>query len=319
MSAGKTVSWSQIAPAPLILLSGSESYLASRSLSALKSQLRAAHPQLEVTEVPEGEYSQGLLISLAAPSLFAEPRLIVIASATEGLLSDLEQYFALEVQDCTVIVRLPNAVGHNGKVKTGLAKLALNVVCDELKKDSDRAAFVQNEFKSRGLSIDPPALKALMSAFSSDLGELGAACSQLAFSGVSKIDLPLIERTFQGRVETNAFKIADAALSGDASEAIRLYRHGFATGIDNVALTAALAMRIRTLAKLFNNANSQAAAIGMAPWQLDKARKELRLFDETSLTQLVELVAQTDADVKGASREPEYSVERLILAMARKA
>jgi DNA polymerase-3 subunit delta len=57
----------------------------------------------------------------------------------------------------------------------------------------------------------------------------------------------------------------------------------------------------------------------MAPWQLDKARKELRLFDETSLTQLVELVAQTDADVKGASREPEYSVERLILAMARKA
>jgi hypothetical protein len=28
-------------------------------------------------------------------------------------------------------------------------------------------------------------------------------------------------------------------------------------------------------------------------------------------------VAKTDADVKGAAREPEYSVEKLLLAMAR--
>lgn len=318
MSQGKTVSWSQVANAPLILVSGPESYLASRAITSLKKTLRGEHPNLEVTEVSDGDYSAGLLVSLATPSLFAEPRLIIIQSASEGLLVDLEQYLGLGVDQCTVVVRLPNAVGHNGKVKTALAAKALNVVCDELKKDADRAGFVAGEFKALGISIEPQAVKALLSAFGSDLGELGAACSQLSFSGKTKIDLELVERTFQGRVETNAFKIADAALAGDASEAIRLYRHGFATGIDNVALTAALAMRVRTLAKLFNNVNSQAAALGMAPWQLDKARKEVRLFTEESLTALVELVAQTDADVKGASREPEYSVERLILAMARK-
>lgn len=318
MSAGKTVGWSQIALFPLILVSGSEGYLASRSIAQLKATSRSLHSNLEVLEVREGEYSPGLLLTLAAPSLFSEPRLIIIVGASEGLLEDIQQYLALEVPDCTLVLRLPNSVGHNGKVKTGLSKLALNVLCEELKKDSDRAAFVQAEFKSFGIAIDAQASKALLSAFSSDLGELGAACSQLAASGKSKIDLELVERTFQGRVETNAFKIADAALSGDASEAIRLYRHGFATGIDNVALTAALAMRVRTLAKLFNNMNSQSAALGMAPWQLDKARRELRNFDEQSLIDLVELVAQTDADVKGASREPGYSVERLIMAMARK-
>ena len=318
MSQGKTVSWNQIASAPLILVSGPESYLASRAISSLKKLLKSEHPNLEVTEVADGDYSAGLLVSLATPSLFAEPRMIIIQSASEGLLADLEQYLQLAVEECTVVVRLPNAVGHNGKVKSTLSPKALNVVCDEMKKDADRASFVVGEFKALGLTIDPQATKALLNAFSSDLGELGAACSQLSFSGKTKIDLELVERTFQGRVETNAFKIADAALAGDASEAIRLYRHGFATGIDNVALTAALAMRVRTLAKLFNNVNSQAAALGMAPWQLDKARKEVRLFTEESLTALVELVAQTDADVKGASREPEYSVERLILAMARK-
>ena len=318
MSQGKTVSWNQISSAPLILVSGPEHYLASRAIASLKKTLRGEHPNLEITEVSDGDYSPGLLVSLATPSLFAEPRLIILQSATEGLLADLEQYLELGVDECTVLVRIPNAVGHNGKVKSTLGPKALNVVCDEMKKDADRASFVVEELKAFGLTIDPQATKALLNAFSSDLGELGAACSQLAFSGQTKIDLELVERTFQGRVETNAFKIADAALAGDASEAIRLYRHGFATGIDNVALTAALAMRVRTLAKLFNNVNSQAAALGMAPWQLDKARKEVRLFSEESLTALVELVAQTDADVKGASREPEYSVEKLILAMARK-
>lgn len=318
MSPGKTVGWSQITNAPLILVSGTESYLAGRSIALLKKGLRSATPELEITEVAEGGYSTGLLLSLAAPSLFAEPRLIIIYSASEGLLADLEHYLSLTVDSCTVVVRLPNAVGHNGKLRSTLSPKALNVLCEELKKDTDRANFVSAEFKAAGITIDTMATKALLSAFSSDLGELGAACSQLAFSGKSRIDLELVERTFQGRVETNAFKIADAALAGDAAEAIRLYRHGFATGIDNVALTAALAMRIRTLAKLFNNLNSQAAALGMAPWQLDKARKEVRLFSEAALIELVELVAQTDADVKGASREPGYSVERLILAMARK-
>lgn len=318
MKPGVSVSWSQIANAPLILISGSENYLASRAIGLLKSKLRAEHKDLEVTELTDGDYSPGMLISIVAPSLFASPRLVVFQAAAEGLLDDLSQYLDMQIEDCTVVVSIPNAVGHNGKLKNALSGKALNVICDELKKDSDRTSFVQGEFKSFGVTVEPQAIRLLLAAFANDLGELGAACSQLAASGVKSVSADQVERTFQGRVETNAFKIADAALAGDASEAIRLYRHGFATGIDNVALTAALAMRVRTLAKLFNNANSQAAAIGMAPWQLDKARKELRQFDEQSLIDLVELVAQTDADVKGASRDPEYSVERLILKMARK-
>jgi DNA polymerase-3 subunit delta len=31
----------------------------------------------------------------------------------------------------------------------------------------------------------------------------------------------------------------------------------------------------------------------------------------------VQLAAQTDFDVKGASRDPEYSIEKLLLAMAK--
>ncbi len=315
---GKTVYWSQAEPAPLVLVAGNESYLASRAISVIKSKLRGLHPDLEVTEVSEGEYSPGLLFTVAAPSLFAEPRLVIIHSASEGLLEDLNQLVSEPVDNCTVVVRLPNAVGHNGKVKTGLGAKALTVSCEELKKDAEKADFVKSELQALGKKIDASGLKALLSAFNQDLAELGGACSQLATVGPATITLDIVEQIFQGRVETNAFKIADAALSGDAAEAIRLFRHGFTTGIDPVPLSAALTMKIRQLARLFNDRNASPGALGMQPWQLDKARRELAGWEEGQLIKLVQLAAQTDADVKGASRDPGFSIEKLLFAMARK-
>lgn len=315
---GKTVYWNKVETAPLVLVTGNESYLASRAISSIKTKLRADNPDLEITDVAEGEYSPGLLFTVAAPSLFAEPRLVVIHSASEGLLEDLQQLIAEPVENCTVVVRLPNAVGHNGKVKTAMAPKALLVSCEELKKDADKAEFVKSELAALGKKIDAAGLKALLSAFNQDLAELGGACSQLATVMAGTINLEVVEQTFQGRVETNAFKIADAALAGNAAEAIRLFRHGFTTGIDPVALNAALTMKIRQLARLFNDRNASPGALGMQPWQLEKARRELAGWDESQLIQLVQLAAQTDADVKGASRDPGYSIEKLLFAMARK-
>lgn len=317
MSAGKTVNWNQAAPFALVTVSGSESYLASRAISRLRKELKNSHPELEVNEVTEGEYAAGALLTLASPSLFGEPKLIVIHGANEYLAADLESYLEEPNPDCTIVVRLPNLVGHNGKFKTKFSKLGLHVLCDEIKRDADKLEFIREEFAAVGVGVDQQAAKLLLQAFGNDLGELGAACSQLGSLGKSKIDVADVENTFGGRVETNAFKIADAAMSGNAAEAIRLFRHGFATGIDPVPLTAALAMRVRQLARLFNDRSANAAALGMAPWQIDKARKELSGWSEKELIELVQLVAKTDADVKGAAREPEYSVERLLMAMAR--
>lgn len=311
------MSWNQAAPFTLVIIHGPEQYLAVRAQSRIRTELRSRHPDLEVVEIAEGDYSPGLLLQVASPSLFGEPKLVIVQGAAEGLAQEIESYLQEPNLDCSIVVRLPNLVGHNGKFKTGFAKLGLSVSCEELKRDADKLEFIRGEFASGQSAIDPQAAKLLLQAFGNDLGELGAACSQLASLGKPKITPGDVEATFGGRVETNAFKIADAALSGNAAEAIRLFRHGFATGIDPVPLTAALAMRVRQLARLFNDRGANAAALGMAPWQVDKARRELAGWSESELVELVELVAQTDADVKGAAREPEYSVEKLLIAMAR--
>ena len=311
-----TVHWFDAKPAPLVLVVGPENYLAAKAIRGIRDQLREQFEQLEISEIPEGAYSAGELFNFASPSLFAEPRLVLIQGGAEGLLEDLKSLLENPVEDCTVVVRLPNMVGHSGKIRKELAKQALSVSCEELKKDAERIDFVKREFARAKVPIEQPAIRALIGAFTSNLGELGAACSQLT-STHNKVSLEDVEVAVGGRVETNAFKIADAALAGNAAEAIRLFRHGFATGIDSVALVAALSMRIRQLARLFNDRNAAPATLGMQPWQIDKARKELSGWQEEQLAGLVRLAAQTDADVKGASRDPEYSVEKLLLAMAR--
>lgn len=310
------INWNEAKPAPLVFITGTESYLAGRAIRMIRQQLKDQFAEIEITEISDGDYTAGALFEYASPSLFGEPRLVIIHGPAEGLKEDLKSYVENPADAVTVVVRLPNLVGHSGSIRKELAKSALNVACEEIKKDSERIDFVNREFKDAKVQVEPAAVRALVLAFNSELGELGAACSQLAMN-FSKVTLKEVEETFGGRVETNAFKIADAALSGNATEAIRLFRHGFATGIDPVPLVAALTMRIRQLARLFNDRNASPAALGMQPWQVDKARKDLAGWQEMELAQLVELAAATDADVKGAARDPEYSVERLLLAMAR--
>lgn len=312
----RVLGWSDAKPAPVVLITGSEHYLAGRAIGQIKRLLREQHPNLEITEIAEGEYSAGMLFDLASPSLFAEPRLLLIQGAAEGLLADLKTFMDSPADEASVVVRIPNLIGHNGKVVKEIGSKAITVACQELKRENDKLDFVRKEFQRAGLAIDQAAVRALVGSFNTDLGELGAACSQLIARG-EPVSGAVVESIFGGRIETNAFKIADAALSGNTAEAIKLFRHGFSTGLDSVALVAALSMRIRQLAKLFNNRNAQPAVLGMQPWQIDKARKELAGWSEAELADLVELCAQVDADVKGASRDPEYSIEKLLLAMSR--
>lgn len=312
------VTWSKVALQPFSLILGNESYLASRAIRNIRELARQAHADLEVSEVQDSDYSPGLLLNLAAPSLFAEPRLVIVHGASEGLLEDLEELASNPPEATFIVVRISSLVGHGGKIKNAFASKAQVVQCEEIKRDSDRIEFIRNEFASARVKIDADAIRALVNAFNEDLAELGGACAQLINSGYTQVSAEIVERTFEGRIETNAFKIADAALAGNATEAIRLLRHGLGTGIDEVALTAALAMRVRQLARLFNDRNAAPAALGMQPWQLDKARKELVGWDENSLISLVQQLADTDAAVKGAAKDPAFALEKLLLSMAKK-
>jgi len=98
-----------------------------------------------------------------------------------------------------------------------------------------------------------------------------------------------------------------------------LARHAIDTGTDPVPLIAALASKLRTLVKVGaarGRGGVSPASLGLAPWQIDRARKDLVKWDANRLATAIEAVAQADAEVKGASRAPGFALERVVRTVA---
>jgi DNA polymerase-3 subunit delta len=56
----------------------------------------------------------------------------------------------------------------------------------------------------------------------------------------------------------------------------------------------------------------------MAPWQLDRARKDVAGWSEDGLAATIEALADADAAAKGAERDPVFSLEKLVQLISRK-
>ncbi len=191
----------------------------------------------------------------------------------------------------------------------------IEIVCTELKKDAEKYEFAQAEFASAGRKVTAGALRAITSAFSDDLAEMAAACQQLISDAAEQITEATVDKYYGGRVETNAFQVADAAIAGRHGEALITMRHALASGADPVPMVAAFASKIRTMAKVSGargGSGQLAQQFGLAPWQVDRAKRDLQGWTEDGLGRCIEVLAETDANVKGGGRDPVFALERMI-------
>jgi DNA polymerase III subunit delta len=312
--------WDQVRPAPVILVSGPETVLADRAIRLLRDILRAEDPSLEVSDIDAGAYSPGELITLASPSLFAEPRLLRVDGVermTDAFLDEALAYIESPADETYLVLR--HTGGVRGKklldaVRAGTGG-GIEIVCAELKRDSDRQEFAAAEFTAAGRKISGAALRALVTAFADDLAELAAACQQLLADAGDEITEETVAKYYGGRVETTAFAVADAAIAGNHGEALGLLRHALASGADPVPMVAAVASKIRTMAKLSGargSSNDLAQRFGLAPWQVDRARRDLQGWTDAGLGRAIQVLAEADTQVKGGGRDPVYALEVMI-------
>ncbi len=315
------MSWDAVEPAPVVLVTGTEGLLAERAVERVVARARENDPEVEVSRIEGPGYEPGLLRSAASPSLFGESSLVVLAdlhTATDAAFADVLDYVTRPDPD--VVLVLVHGGGNRGKkvLDAVRASGAVVVVCDPVKKDTDKLAFAGNELKAARRRAEPEALRALVEACGADLRELTSACRQLVADTSGVISSEVVARYYGGRVEASGFRVADAAVEGKPGEAVALLRHALATGTDPVPVVAALAARLRILAKVAaaRGRGIGAAELGMAPWQFDRARRELGGWRPESLAAAIAAVAQADAEVKGAGRDPVFAVERAVLRVA---
>lgn len=323
MSAAKVSDWRKVNPSPLMLAFGAESYLAGQALKSVKDALRQKHPDLEVSEIDAADYSSGQLLNLASPSLFAEPRLIVIQNVekcTDALIEDGKAYAANTATD-TYLFFQHSAATVRGKALLEAIRAAAHSVevdCAKVDKEPQRIKFVQGYFVHENRKITDQAVRAITDAFSGDLAELAAACHQLLADSAEAITEEIVDRYFGGRVQTTSFKIADIAINGRPGEAIALLRHGFNTGLDPVPVVFTLANRLRQMARVHSDPKITPTAAGMDSWRLNRLKSEVQGWSDENLGAAIRLAAQADAAAKGAERDPQYRIEQLVIFMANK-
>lgn len=305
------------------LIIGSEGALADRAISKLTSQLK--DEKCEITNLFAAETIVGDIADALAPSLFSERRALILRDLQdlpEENREEITRYLASPDETLTLIFV------HKGGIKgkallDAIKKVKPEIIsCEPLKKDVDKEAFIKELFLDLGRKASHGAVSALIGALGSDMRELRAAVSQIAADApAGVIDEVIIDKFHQGRVETSGFDVADATLDGNLSAALIALRSALETGTDPVMITSAIASALRALAKV-SGANrgvksfELAGQLGMAPWQIDKARRQLHRWSPGALADAVGAIAQADAEVKGAASDPIYALEKAITRIA---
>ena len=320
--------WRDPRAAPVVLVSGPEEVCAERATGAIRSLLRADDPALEVTDLRADDYTSGTLLAVTSPSLFGEPRLVRVGGVekcTDSFLTEALAYIEAPQEGATVVLRHTGATVRGKKLLDAIRSGAgggVEIACPTVKNDRDRVQFAGDEFRQAKRRIKTDALASLTQAFTGDLAELAAACQQLIQDTTGVIDQPVVERYYGGRVETNAFAAADAAIAGDYGRALITLRHALDSGADPVPMVAAFAMKLRTMARVGGKrgpARQLARELGMPDWQIERAQRDLVGWTGGQIGLAIQAVARADAEVKGASRDPIFALERMVTVVATRA
>lgn len=307
---------------PLTLVSGPEDVLVERAIAAVTTEAKAAGD--EVVRVDAAGYESGVLLMHASPSLFGGRTCIVVRGlheAPDELQLDLLSLLEAPVDDVSLVVA--HGGGMKGKkVVDTLKKRGAQVIeCPAIKSDRDKSDFVLKEFSRARRRITSEGVRALVEAVGKDVRELAAACAQLIADTEGQVDDSVVDTYHGGKVEASGFRVADAAIAGQLGEALRLLRHAIGTGVDPVPIVAVLASQLRQLIKVGSAGRGSSAQVaktlGMAPWQVDRARRSVTHWSGEGLSLAVQAVAAADFEVKGGGRDPVYAVERAILAITR--
>ena len=205
---------------------------------------------------------------MTSPSLFGEPRLVRVTGVekcSDAFLAEAVSYLAMPQEGATVVLRHTGASVRGKKLLDAIRAGdggGIEIACPAVKRDSDRFDFAAGEFSAAHKRIAPTALRTLVSAFADDLTELAAACQQLIADVPGDVTEQIVERYYGGRVEISAFAVADTAIAGRYGDALIALRHALASGADPVPMVAAIASKLRTMARVAGHREPSSALAG---------------------------------------------------------
>ena len=311
-------------PPSRILLVGDEELLVGRAVAAISAAVRRRDADVVESEHSGSEIDGPELHEMLGPSLFGDARLLIVRNGQDlraAAVEALRPYLIAGSAEGTTIV-VHHVGGAKGKALLEAMRAAgtLEVGCAKLTRADERQDFVRAEVRRAGGTITPDAAATLVDAVGSDLRELAAVAAQLVSDSGGAVDVDLVRAYHRGRAEVTGFAVADLAVSGRGAEALETLRHALSIGVAEVLVADALADGIRSIARVASAGRADpyalARTLGMPPWKVKKSAAQARGWTEQGVRRALALVAELNADVKGAAVSGPYALERAIRELA---
>ncbi len=310
--------------AHLHLVLGEEELLVERAVAdvLLSARKRAGTDDVPVSRMRAGDVGTYELAELLSPSLFADERIVVLEAAAEAGkdAAAVIGAAAADVPTGTVLVVVHSGGGRAKALAGELQSLGAEVhPCARITKLGERVDFIRKEFRALRVKVDEDTVTALLDAVGSDVRELAAACSQLVADTGGNVNAAAVRRYHGGKAEVKGFDIADKAVAGDVAGATESLRWAMMRGEPLVVLADALAEAVHTIGRvgpLSGDPYRLAAQLGMPPWRVQKAQKQARRWSRDTVATAMKVVAELNANVKGAVADPDYALESAVRQVA---
>lgn len=289
---------------PVTLLWGEDGYLVREAALALLGETKA-------TEVDAAEWQGGELQGLATPSLFGEPRALLVNDARslrKETVEEIARYLQSPDPDATLV--LACVVAERGKVPAGLQKVVEPVgevrKVDIAKKELE--PWLVARAKDLGLELAIPGARALVETLGPEPGQLIAAIGQLqdAFAG-QRVGPREVARQFRGLGEQKTWDLCDRAFGKDLPGAIRSLRAIEEGGDEALMVLGGIAARLRDLLKVRSLPDRMPPAqvakeAGLRfDWQARRYQQQARNFSMAELVALHDRITEADRALKSGA------------------
>ncbi|MDO4644182.1 DNA polymerase III subunit delta [Arachnia rubra] len=306
-----------------LLVTGSESLLTARAIDGRRRAALEEEPEAEVNRISGAELADSMLSEVTGGSLFSSHIIAIIddIGATPPDVVDALVALAKDPGDELCLI-LSHEGGNKGRgLADKLRKAKIETVSVAAPKPWELPRFCVEEARSRKVKLSQEAAGVLVAAVGNDLRALTSAIAQLADDADgAPVDEALVQKYFAGRAEVTSFAVSDAVLAGNTSLALERLRWALGTGVAPVLITSAMAGAFRGMGKYLEARGSGAdlaRRIGVPPFKLKEYQRTSRNWQPAGVAAAIGIIAQADADVKGAATNPDYALERMVLGILR--
>ena len=278
-----------------------------------------------------------VLDDLRTVSLFGSDRTLVQLDDADEFVSkhrgQLEKYLE-KPSNAGVLILEVRAWPKNTRLYKALDKTGLQIDCAAPKPAKLRSWLNKWSSARHGAKLDGAAAELLLEIIGPELGLLDQELAKLAAFAAeeARITAQMVKELVGGWRAKTTWEMLDAALGGEAREALSQLDRLLAAGEHPVALLGPIGFTLRRFAAAARNIDrTQAqrkritvrdalAQAGIKPFVLAKSEQQLRQIGPKRAGKLDRWLLEADLALKGASRlAPRFVLERLVCNLSKAA